>query len=64
VATPPGTPAFNYEYTEVEWRESAAHFPFRDRPLEDLMLLHRHWMWANQLRDAFDELLRQPLDAQ
>ena len=64
MATPPRIPPFRYEYTEEEWRESAGHFPLRDRPLQDLMHLHRHWMWANQLREAFDGILRESVDGQ
>ena len=33
------------------------HLPFNACPGEELMLLHRHWMWANQQREAFGALL-------
>src|SRR5688572_28646784 len=42
------------DYTSDEWKRSAGHFPLSNRPAEDLVLLHRHWMWANQEREAFD----------
>ncbi|HUY13139.1 MAG TPA: hypothetical protein VMX16_05820 [Terriglobia bacterium] len=45
------------DYSEDEWRAAAGHFPLADRPIEDFLLLHRHWMWANQQREAFDREL-------
>lgn len=44
-------------YSEPEWAEATGHRPLRGLPMEDLALLHRHWMWANQLREAFDRTL-------
>lgn len=55
---PPG-----FVYSEAEWMASVGHHPLRDRPAEDLALLHRHWMWANQQREVFDsDLLKAPDD--
>jgi hypothetical protein len=48
-------PAF--EYSEDEWREAAAHYPLKDLRAEEFALLHRHWMLANQVREAFDGAL-------
>ena len=45
------------DYDEQQWAEVAGHFPLRDRPDADFLLLHRHWMWANQQREAFDRYL-------
>jgi hypothetical protein len=42
------------DYSENEWAISAGHYPLADRPRDDLLLLHRHWMWANQQREIFD----------
>ena len=41
-------------YTEEEWRPSAGHRPLGGLPLEQLMLLHRHWIWANRQRELFE----------
>lgn len=52
-----------YEYDEREWQESAGHAPLAGRLQEDFLLLHRHWMWANQCREAFEAAIAaQPLD--
>src|SRR5262249_35120040 len=45
------------DYTENEWKASAGHYPLAGRPHEDLLLLHRHWMWANYEREVFEHLL-------
>jgi hypothetical protein len=42
------------DYSENEWAISAGHCPLADRPRHDTLLLHRHWMWANQQREIFD----------
>ena len=47
------------DYSQEEWAASAGHRPLKDRNAEDLHLLHRHWMWANQIREAFDQALRE-----
>lgn len=48
-------------YTEVEWTAAAGHAPLAGLGSAELALLHRHWMWANQMREAFDqELQREP----
>jgi len=52
--------ASGIDYTDDEWRQSAGHNPLSGRAAPDRLLLHRHWMWANQQREAFDRLLRDP----
>ena len=47
------------DYTADEWSQSTVHRPLRMVPPEDLLLLHRHYMWANQQREAFFDLLAQ-----
>ncbi len=51
------------DYTDDEWAESAGHFPLSPCTQDELLLLHRQWMWAEQQRDAFErsfpELVRQ-----
>lgn len=42
------------DYTEDEWRIAASHRPASPLSNEQLGLLHRHWMWANIQREAFD----------
>lgn len=42
------------DYSDEAWRESVGHLPLRVISDEDLALLHRHWIWANQQREAFD----------
>ena len=44
--------ATEIDYSPEEWQASAAHFPLKDCPREELLLLHRHWMWANVQREA------------
>jgi len=43
------------DYSAAAWQESCGHFPLRDRPGEELLLLHRHWMWANVQREAMEQ---------
>lgn len=45
------------DYAPEEWGTSAGHFPLRGCTDEELALVHRHWMWANQQREAFDRSL-------
>ena len=49
-------------YSEEDWATSAGHYPLKDRPANDFLLLHRHWMWANQQREAFDRCLQEGSD--
>lgn len=49
------------DYSEREWATSAGHHPLKGTG-EDFLLLHRHWMWANQQREAFDHNLQQGSD--
>jgi hypothetical protein len=46
-----------FEYTEEEWADSTDHRPLAACPSEELLLLHRHWMWANLQRIEFDRNL-------
>jgi hypothetical protein len=48
------------DYSADEWTESAGHRPLQRVAAEDLALLHRHYMWANQQREAFFKLLENP----
>jgi hypothetical protein len=43
------------DYSATAWQESCWHFPLRDRPREELLLLQRHWMWANVQREAMGQ---------
>ena len=45
------------EYTEDDWAAAIGHQPLDSLEGEQILLLHRQWMWANQQRDRFDELL-------
>jgi hypothetical protein len=49
-------------YTEQEWADATEHRPLRALAPNELALLHRHWMWANQVREAFDATLSDPSD--
>jgi len=42
------------EYSEDEWRRSAAHRPLRDVNVNQIALLYRHWIWANVQRKRFE----------
>jgi hypothetical protein len=42
------------DYSAVEWQASVGHFPLTACTREELLLLHRHWMWANQQREAME----------
>jgi hypothetical protein len=46
------------DYTPDEWHTSAGHYPLKGRPSADLLLLRRHWIWANQQREAMDALMQ------
>ena len=47
--------ASQIDYSAEAWQESCGHFPLRDRPREELLLLQRHWMWANTQREAMEQ---------
>jgi hypothetical protein len=47
------------EYDEAQWRQIADPPPLAGLGQEDFMLLHRHWIWANQQRLSFDQALTQ-----
>ena len=48
-----------FQYTDEEWREAAPDRPLSDVELTQLLLLHRHWIWANSQREQFDAELRE-----
>lgn len=53
-------------YDESDWARISAAHPLAVVRDEDLGLLHRHWMWANQQRAWFYNLLscrNEPFDA-
>jgi hypothetical protein len=52
--------ATGIDYTPDEWNASTAHRPLYNVAAEDLLLMHRHYMWANQQREAFFKLLESP----
>ena len=43
------------DYSAAAWQESCGHLPLRNMPREELLLLHRHWMWANAQREAMGQ---------
>lgn len=47
--------ASQIDYSAEAWQESCGHFPLRDRPREELLLLQRHWMWVNTQREAMEQ---------
>jgi hypothetical protein len=52
-------PGPEFQYTDDEWAEIAGHQPLTHLDLTQLLLLHRHFIWANLQRIAFDaELAR------
>jgi len=48
------------DYTDDEWLKSTGHAPLSSLASADRLLLHRHWMWANQQREALDRMLQDP----
>lgn len=46
-------PQIAHEYSEAEWAQSAGHRPLRDIDVNQVFLLHRHWIWANYQRTRF-----------
>jgi hypothetical protein len=46
-----------YEYTEQDWAEAGAHRPLKGADVNQVFLLHRHWIWAHLQRSRFEELL-------
>jgi hypothetical protein len=43
------------EYSEDDWQESAGHRPLPDVDVNQVFLLHRHWICANLQRTRFQE---------
>lgn len=50
-------------YDDEQWKVISHPPPLASVGDEDLGLLHRHWMWANQQREWFYELLGQRSEA-
>lgn len=46
-----------YAYSEDDWRSSAGHRPLAGVDVNQVVLLHRHWIAANLQRARFNELL-------
>lgn len=46
-----------FEYSDADWRKSAAHRPLKDVDVNEVFLLHRHWIWANLQRRRFQATL-------
>jgi hypothetical protein len=46
-----------YEYSDDDWRASADHRPLAGVDVNQVVLLHRHWIAANLQRARFNELL-------
>lgn len=44
-------------YDDAPWARISGPPPLAGLQNEDLMLVHRHWMWANQQREWFYDLL-------
>lgn len=54
------------DYTDEEWALAVEGLAgLDDMPAEEVLLLHRQWLWANQQRERLYELLpgRDPADA-
>jgi len=49
--------AYAYEYSDGDWRASVGHRPLQRVDVNQVVLLHRHWIAANLQRTRFKELL-------
>jgi hypothetical protein len=45
------------EYTPREWVEIAAGASFGDLPTDQVLVLYRHWLWAQFAHEAYEEEL-------
>jgi hypothetical protein len=45
-------------YTEREWQKISRGRPLAELELTQLMLLHRHWIWARREQELFDMEVR------
>jgi hypothetical protein len=43
----------NWQYTDEEWQEVGGDRPFEGLDQEDLLLLHRQWIWCTTQRELF-----------
>jgi hypothetical protein len=50
--------ALSFEYDEESWAASAGHRPLEGVDVNQVFLLHRHWIWANLQRSRFQEMSR------
>ncbi len=46
------------DYSEEEWQAAAGHYPLSVLTKQDLLLLHRHWIWSNLQRESCDRALQ------
>ena len=46
-----------FEYSRADWLKSAGHRPLEDVDVNQVFLLHRHWIWANLQRGRFNATL-------
>jgi hypothetical protein len=44
-------------YDEAAWKASAGHGPLHDVDVNQVFLLHRHWIWTNLQRSRFQATL-------
>jgi hypothetical protein len=47
-----------FEYADDEWLDAAPDRPLSGVDERQLLLLHRHWIWANWERERFDAEVR------
>ena len=52
-----GTPDLVDVYDEGQWLEAGGHRPLAGLDINQVVLLHRHWIWANLQRGRFYDLL-------
>jgi hypothetical protein len=45
------------DYSQTEWDSAAGHRPLKDLPKEQLLLLHRAFIWANLQKSCADKEL-------
>jgi len=51
--------ALSIEYDDESWAASTGHQPLKGIDVNQVFLLHRHWIWANLQRSRFRETLEQ-----
>lgn len=45
------------DYTDAEWADSTSPLPLQGQSAENLLILHRAWLWANVQRECGDKEL-------